>query len=43
MRTVGLVFKEEKKKTEKPKEEKEKKKTEPEKPEAGDENGEIQE
>ena len=38
MRTVGLVFKEEKKKTEKPKEEKEKKKTEP-----GDENGEVQE
>ena len=38
MRTVGLVFKEEKKKTEKPKKEKEKKKTGP-----GDENGEVQE
>ena len=38
MRTVGLVFKKEKKKTEKPKEEKEKKKNGP-----GDENGEVQE
>ena len=38
MRTVGVVFKKEKKKTEKPKEEKEKKKTGP-----GDENGEVQE